>query len=261
MNTSFLLKTCLALCATAGYSNQSEDQIVPQKETPISETNLMLGKLTTIINNYQGNPETELSKKDIADLTTYASNSLEKQYESLSQSERSSLSQIINLNSEKLNEKVLTKFNTDQKLGARMSTQDIETLKNIVVDIRNGKSLTPRQVSDVKDFKVMISKNAYAFIPELSLITQYVSLNQGQFSKTDLETFRQASRDASGLTAEDIRSLYEIARRNTTNLNREDLDVLRSLALKAPLGTLNSLDPQTAFILAGFNFLTHRLVF
>lgn len=245
MGKAFIM--AVLLCASTVQANM--EGASPPKEVPTSQSNAILGRLSTVINNYISDPESSLSNQDVSDLTEYSKHSLENLYDTLNQNDRANLSQIINLNSSQFSQSVLSKFNDDQKLAARMSTQDIERLKAIVVAIRDGKSLNAKQVADVKDFKVFMSNNSYAFIPELSFITQYVSLNPGQFSSADLATFRQASADASGLTPDDIRSLNTIANNNTTNINREDVKVLRNFALKSPLGTLNTLDAQAVFTL------------
>lgn len=233
------------LCTSALQSDVR--RIPPPKEVLTSRSNAVLDRLSTIINNYISNPESSLSNQDVSDLTEYGAHSLEKLYDPLNQGDRAVLSQIINLNSSLLSQLALSKFNDDQKLGAKMSAQDIESLKAIVVAIRDGKSLNAKQVSDVKDFKIFMSNSSYAFIPELSFITQYASLNPEQFSSEDLAAFRQASADASGLTIDDISHLKAIANSNTTDIDREDVKILKGFAFKSPIGTLNALDPGAVF--------------
>lgn len=218
--------------------------------TPRSQPDIMLKKLSVIIQNYKAAPDAPLSSQDVADLTTFASDSIGATYDSLSKADRASLSQIINLNADQFSPSVVTKFNADQKLAARMSTQDIEAIKSIVVDIRDGKALSDRQVSDLRDFKMMISKDPYAFIVELNFITQYVTLNSDKFNSSDLDVFRQASRDATGISSADLSALNAIASRGNTNLNRDDIAVLKSLEVRAPIGALNGMDPGTVVALS-----------
>lgn len=230
----------LATCSMVGYS--APPQV--KEEVPSVQSELMIKKLLVIIQNYQSDSTAPLSSQDISDLSDYAANSLETGYDNLNYANRSMLSQIINLNSDLFSKSHVAKFNNDQKLFARMSTKDIDALRAIVIDIRDGKALTERQVSDVKDFKTMISHDPYAFIPELLILSQYVTLNSDVFNSSDMDTFRQASRSASGITATEMSSLNEIAGRDNVVLNLEDVKVLKSLGNKAPIGSLNGLDPS-----------------
>lgn len=235
----FAMCGVLTAYSMTGYSDPGQ----PKEEVTATQPEMMSKKLSVIVENYRADPMAPLNSRDVSDLSDYAAHSLEAGYDNLSFSTRSGLSQIINLNSDLFSKASVTKFNNDQKLQARMSTHDIEALKAIIVDIRDGKALTERQVSDVKDFKTMISRNAYAFIPELMILTQYVTINQGVFSSSDLDVFRQASRDAAGITATEMSSLNGIASRNNAVLNLEDVKVLKNLGSKASIGTLNGFSP------------------
>ena len=240
----------IALDLSAVDSTQdSGGQYVDSGQNMGSNSDAMLKKLSIIIQNFKKDPSTSLTDKNVTDLMTFISNSTGSDYTKLSKMDRSVLSQVVNLNSDRFNPSLLVKFNNDQKLFARMSTQDNDSLKIIVVNIRDGNALTVRQVSDVKDFKTMISRDPYAFIPELYIITQYVAVNPNLFSSSDLAVFRQASRDASGITNDDMNLLNAIANRKSTALNQDDINVLTSLGTRAPIGSLNGLGPYDVIIL------------
>jgi hypothetical protein len=95
----------------------------------------------------------------------------------------------------------------------------------------------------------MISRDPYAFIPELYIVTQYVAVNSTSFTSSDLAVFRQASRDASGITSDEMHLLNAIAGRHSIVLNHDDIVVLTALASRAPIGSLNGLNPHEVIVL------------
>lgn len=239
----FSILGSLSLCLTeAAYCQISENPPTTQIE-PSSQMDLMTKKLSIISTNYLTTPETPLSNQDIKDLEDYANHSLETSYKNLSKADVATLSQIINLNAVRLNPSTVTKFNTDRKLAARFNNQDIKALNAIVIDIRDGKALSPDQVNSVKDFETFISQSPSAFIDVLPFLTEYVSLNTNQFTPSDLLVFRQAIREASGISTDQAALLEAIAKRNNNVLNLEDTKAFQDLMRKAPLGALDGFEP------------------
>ncbi len=249
-------KLMLALMAIVGSPFMTVDcsaadstQVTSIGQNTGSQSDVMMKKLSMIMKNFKADPGAALTDQNVSDLIMYATDSTSPNYDPLSKKDRIVLSQIVNLNADRFSPSVIMKFNNAQKLAARMSTQDIEALRLIVVAIRDGQSLTERQVSDLRDFKTMVSRDPYAFIPDIYITTQYVAVNQNLFSSSDLAVFRQASRDASGITSDDMVQLVAIANRGSTVLNQDDIAVLTSFAIRGPIGSLNGLEAKDVLIL------------
>lgn len=177
--------------------------------------------------------------------TGYANNFMSTDYSVLNKAQRVDLARIIYRYSDRFPKETLLQFSVDQQRALGMTDPDIRDLMDVVQDIRDGQTLTKEQAVKVRLLMPFILKSPTTFIKELNPLTQYASINDQLFTSKDLAYLREASRDASGLTAADAKLLTRLAqRRDNGPLSTDETHAIERLLLNAPIGALNGLDAK-----------------
>lgn len=221
----------LSVCSSIGFAGGGEGG-----ENPVSTIESLLKN-----SPLQGDSPQEIITKIQNYISSYASTD----YNQLNEKDREQLERIIYIYKSDFNPKDLEKYYSTRKLAIGLNTDDIRNLRAIERAISDGKELTAKQVSIIRNLSPIIAAHPTVFLPDLSKIVPYEALNQGnkpnQFNISDLNSVRTSALNAAGITPKEAGMLMAIAAKPSKALNKEDILVIQKFMNRTLFGTINAL--------------------